>query len=147
MEDEVLQCFQKYPLESAKDYPTRQNKCAIDTSKTEADVNEIDHLKPGRMWAMKRAIYTGPLIVSMEADQTAFQMYKGGIFNDDKCGTKADHVLLIVGYGLENGQSYYIAQNTWGATWGEQGYIKVAMSGDGPGVCGIQNDPIIVRTD
>lgn len=95
---------------------------------------------------MQRALYTGPLIVGMEASQSAFQMYKGGIFDDDKCGEQLDHVLLLVGYGKENGQEYYIAQNTWGATWGDQGYMKIAAKGDGPGVCGIQKDPIIVRT-
>lgn len=54
-------------------------------------------------------------------------MYKGGIYNDPNCGTKANHYLLLVGYGKEGDNSYFIAQNTWGATWGDQGYMKIAV--------------------
>ncbi|KAL6538157.1 hypothetical protein OROGR_012145 [Orobanche gracilis] len=36
-----------------------------------------------------------------------------------------DHVILLVGYGEENGVEYYIAKNCWGPDWGHDGFIKL----------------------
>ena len=79
--------------------------------------------------------------VTIEADKTVFQMYKSGIFDDVSCGTKLDHAVVAVGYGSENGKDYYIVRNSWGASWGDQGYIKIAAV-DGEGICGIQKDSL-----
>jgi len=60
-----------------------------------------------------------------------------GIYNGP-CGTNLDHALVIVGYGSENGQDYWIVRNSWGTTWGDAGYIKIARNFEDPkGLCGI----------
>ena len=66
-----------------------------------------------------------------------FQMYKSGILDSDDCGLELDHAVTAVGFGSDDGQDYYIVRNSWGPTWGENGYIKIAAK-DGKGVCGIQ---------
>lgn len=76
----------------------------------------------------------------------AFQFYSGGIFNNAKCGTNLDHGVAAVGYGSENGTKYYIVRNSWGASWGESGYIRIAAV-DGDGICGIQMDSAYPTTD
>ena len=56
-------------------------------------------------------------------------IYFSGIFNDPGCNAnkcQLDHGVLLVGYGTENGQGYWLIKNSWGAKWGEEGYIKVA---------------------
>jgi len=64
-------------------------------------------------------------------------LYKGGIFND-RCGTNLDHGVVAVGYGIENAIEYFIVRNSWGASWGEQGYIRIARNDAIPeGICGI----------
>lgn len=73
-------------------------------------------------------------------------MYKGGILDDDKCGTKLDHGVLAVGFGVEDGKEYYIVKNSWGASWGEEGYIRLAIK-DGLGQCGIHSSPSYPGTD
>lgn len=90
--------------------------------------------------AMKSAVALQPLAVAIEADQFCFQMYSSGIFNNAKCGTNLDHATLVVGYGVENGTEFWIMKNSWNTTWGEKGYMRLQITGDDAGICGIQSD-------
>jgi KDEL-tailed cysteine endopeptidase len=49
--------------------------------------------------------------------------------------------VAAVGYGAESGKEYYIVRNSWGAGWGEKGYVRIAVV-DGDGICGIQLDAV-----
>ena len=88
-----------------------------------------------------------PTAVTIEADQPVFQQYTSGIISSSDCGTSLDHAVLAVGYGTENGQDYYLVKNSWGATWGENGYVRIAATEDGEGICGIQMYASYVATD
>lgn len=68
---------------------------------------------------------------AIEADHRAFQLYTGGVFDDASCGSALDHGVLIVGYGTDaaSGKDYWLLKNSWGATWGDQGFFKLAMNG------------------
>jgi len=82
----------------------------------------------------KTAIARGPTSVSVTAGNPVFGNYKEGVINDAKgCGTQTNHAVLAVGYTSK----YYIIKNSWGLTWGEKGFGKIAINGDGEGVCGI----------
>lgn len=64
--------------------------------------------------------------VAVEADSSAFKLYSGGIIKAG-CGTKVDHAATVVGYGNDaDGQDYFIVKNSWGTTWGEDGYVRIA---------------------
>lgn len=84
--------------------------------------------------------------MTVEADTRVFQMYTGGILDSTACGTYLDHAITAVGYGSENGKEYYIVRNSWGASWGDQGYIKIAAV-EGAGICGIQQVSVWPTTD
>ena len=59
--------------------------------------------------------------LGQQADQMAFQLYKGGVLSKT-CGTKLDHGVLVVGYGTEDGKDYWLVKNSWGSTWGFDEY-------------------------
>ena len=83
---------------------------------------------PNSVEQLKAAIDLGPVSVAIEADQYVFQFYESGIINDASCGTKLDHGVLAVGYGKENDKEYFIVKNSWGAAWGENGYVRIAAT-------------------
>merc|ERR1712144_99218 len=68
-----------------------------------------------------------------------FQLYKDGILTK-ACGSTLDHGVLLVGYGTENGVDYWKVKNSWGASWGEQGYIRLERGSkeSQEGECGIK---------
>ncbi|CAG2119080.1 unnamed protein product [Medioppia subpectinata] len=92
-------------------------------------------------------IMNSPLVVDVNANTTAWQTYRGGILDDPHCSNTMDamdHSLLLVGYGSENGTDYWIARNSWGKNWGENGYVRVIQNKN---MCGIGNriaQPVIV---
>jgi len=91
--------------------------------------------------ALMSAIAQQPVSVAIEADQTAFQLYKSGVFTA-ACGTNLDHGVLAVGYGTLNGADYYKVKNSWGTTWGDNGYILLARGvSQKQGQCGILAGP------
>jgi hypothetical protein len=91
--------------------------------------------------ALKIAVAQQPVSVAIEADQKAFQFYKSGVFNLT-CGTRLDHGVLAVGYGEDNGQKFWKVKNSWGPSWGEHGFIRLAREENGPaGQCGIASVP------
>lgn len=96
--------------------------------------------------ALKTQLSIQPVSVAIQADQRVFQAYSSGVFDSAECGTALDHAVTLVGYGTEGGQDYYLMRNSWGSSWGESGYMKMAMTGDGPGICGVQMDPVAPTT-
>jgi cathepsin L len=107
--------------------------------------------------AMMTGLTVGPLSIAIEADQRSYQMYLSGIYNDyEGCNSNSktkgadsqpniDHAVVLVGYGTENGQDYYILRNSWGTSWGEGGYMRISRNSEkyAPwGVCGVLYDPM-----
>jgi C1A family cysteine protease len=109
-------------------------------------VKSYQTVTPSSVDALKAAIAAAPVSVTLEADRSVFQMYTGGVLDSTSCGTQLDHAVTAVGYGTENGQEYYLVRNSWGASWGDQGYIKIAAV-PGVGICGIQQVSLYPGTD
>jgi len=92
--------------------------------------------------ALKQAVAQGPVSVAIEADRSFFQLYSHGVLDNILCGTNLDHGVLVVGYGTENGKDYWLVKNSWGTSWGDEGYIKIKRDDKkGKGICGINMQP------
>lgn len=72
--------------------------------------------------------------VSIGVDATCLQSYHGGILDKSGCSGTLDHGVLAVGYGTDGGIPYFKVKNSWGASWGENGYFRVV---EGKGMLGI----------
>jgi len=108
-----------------------------------AHISSCSDVKPNDQISLKAAVAQQPVAIAIEADTRYFQSYSGGVLTSSSCGTTLDHGVLIVGYGTENGIDYWLVKNSWGPTWGLQGYVKIARSSstNDPGICGISMSP------
>jgi len=83
----------------------------------------------------------GPVAISLAAAGSAFGSYGGGVLKD--CNDFVmDHAVQLVGYGTDATEGdYWLVRNSWGASWGEGGYIRIARHGDGNEPCGVDEEP------
>ena len=90
--------------------------------------------------AMMSAVAQQLVSIAIETDQYSFQLYSSGVFTVS-CGTRLDHGVLAVGYGSEAGTDCWKVKNSWGSSWGEQGYVRLQRGKGGVGECGILAEP------
>ena len=125
----------KMDLESDYKYKAKDGRCeeksytGVFSPKSYSDVRKNSESQ------LQAASDKQVVSVAIEADKTAFQHYKGGVFSDRRCGKKLDHGVTLVGYTDEA----WIVKNSWGASWGESGYIRMAKPGEN--ICGILEQP------
>lgn len=106
-----------------------------------ASINGYTLLPNNDYEATMNAIATvGPLAINVDA--STWHAYKGGIFNGcNQENPDVNHVVVLVGYGEENGQKYWLVRNSWNAGWGEYGYIRLARYDNDEERCGQDTTP------
>jgi len=130
--------LEKNGLESEDDYPYTgyDGTCAYSSTKAVALVSNYTKLDSTDETEIQSYLYTqGPLAIAINADP--FQYYSGGIIDEDEssCDPESlNHGVVLVGWGTSSGTDYWIIRNSWGTSWGEKGYVRVAR---GKGTCGV----------
>jgi KDEL-tailed cysteine endopeptidase len=122
------------------EYPYTATAGSCYSCATVAKLSDCYDVPINNQLALKEAVaLKGPIAIAIEADTKVFQSYSSGVITSPNCGTNLDHGVLIVGYGEENGVKYWLVKNSWGTTWGENGYVKIARSDstNDAGICGV----------
>ncbi|XP_059633792.1 cysteine proteinase mucunain-like [Cornus florida] len=132
-------------IDTEDDYPYKARDSICDQYRKNAKVVTIDgyeDVPPNDEKALQKAVASQPVSVAIEGGGREFQLYISGVFTG-KCGTQLDHGVAAVGYGTENGVDYWIVRNSWGASWGENGYIRMERNTATAltGKCGIAMEP------
>ena len=127
------------------DYPytASDDTCVSTNCKSAVTISDCADVPADNELALKEAVSKQPVSVAIEADTRTFQLYSSGVLTSDACGTNLDHGVLVVGYGTEDDTPYWLVKNSWGETWGEDGYIKIGRSDSesSKGICGIAMQP------
>ncbi|KAK4490295.1 hypothetical protein RD792_000962 [Penstemon davidsonii] len=130
-------------LQKEKDYPYTgtDGVCKFNKNKIAASVSNFSVVSINDDQIAANLIKHGPLAVGINA--AWMQTYIGGVSCPYICGKSLDHGVLLVGYGaagyapirLKN-KPYWIVKNSWGESWGEDGYYKICR---GRNVCGVES--------
>lgn len=133
---------------SGADYPytdgyngVTNTTCSYDASLGLVSANGFSFVPQNNPKQMQAALNLGPIAVGIDASSPYFQQYVSGVLTDAvSCGTNLDHAVTVVGYNGQSDPPYFIVRNSWGASWGDNGYVYIAIQ-DGDGVCGINMEP------
>jgi len=128
-------------------YPYKGSTGTCDNSKTAQPVAGITGyvtVQPNNYTALASAVaQIGPMAITVAAGGMGWQLYHSGVYGGGifGCGYTLDHGVGLVGYGEDKGKMYWLVRNSWGAGWGEKGYMRIQRFGEGKEPCGVDKAP------
>lgn len=139
MIDNTLSFIIQNGLNEEKDYPYSAKNGVCHGTPTSYKLDKCFDVPEGNELLLKEAVSHGPVVACIEADQRAFQFYRSGVLKKNNCGTNLDHAIQVVGYGEDNGLKYWLVRNSWGKSWGDNGYVRLERTENtrSDGTCGI----------
>lgn len=122
-------------------YPYRATKTKCfengNDKKPRVKISKNGDIPYGNEAYMKKIVGSiGPIAIGLDASQWGFEHYSSGIYSDKNCSpSHVNHAVIIAGYGSENGKDYWLIRNSWGPSWGINGYMKLARNKNN--MCGV----------
>jgi len=141
MDDAFKFIIKNKGLTTESNYPYKAADGTCNTKKAAshaAAITGYEDVPANSEASLLKAVANQPVSVAIDAGGFAFQLYSGGVFTGD-CGTDLDHGVTAVGYGTaSDGTKYWLVKNSWGSSWGENGYIRMERGVNAKeGLCGI----------
>ena len=120
-------------------YLAQEETCRYVASNKGATASSYRDIKQGSTSDLVQACTNvGPISVAMDASRQSFHFYKKGIYKDSACSTtNLDHAVLLIGYGTLMGEDYLLVKNSWGTSWGMNGYFMISKSDN---MCGLATE-------
>ncbi|KAL3285481.1 hypothetical protein HHI36_000013 [Cryptolaemus montrouzieri] len=122
-----------YGIDSEEDYPYLEYQYYCRQQGSVFGISSYADVEQDEYTLQLAVAQIGPISVGIDATNE-LQNYGSGILIDQTCGEQINHGVLVVGYGSEGGNDYWIIKNSWGQNWGEQGYFRLIR---GYSACGI----------
>ncbi|WAR04531.1 CATL-like protein [Mya arenaria] len=119
-------------------YQAEVHNCRFNKSTIGARAYGYHDIRPrGSEEALQQAVArVGPVSVGIDAHNMFFKYYSHGVFEFQFCSSRhLNHGVLVVGYGTDSGQDYWLVKNSWSMAWGMKGYAKMARNRNN--MCGI----------
>jgi len=124
--------------EASYPYTAQDGTCAFNAANVGATLTSFVNVNTGDEADLIAKATKGPVSVAIDASQASFQFYSSGVYNEPACSSdQLDHGVLAIGWGTDatSGSDYYIVKNSWGTSWGMQGFIWMSRNKDNQ--CGI----------
>jgi C1A family cysteine protease len=124
--------------ELTTDYPytAKDSTCKFVKTKSAGTIKKYTDVAQNDCNGLVKALNQQPVSVAIAAN--AIMNYQKGVFKVTTCGTGLNHGVTAVGYGTDGTDNWYIVRNSWGAGWGENGYIRMSRDVQtSTGICGI----------
>ena len=78
---------------------------------------------------MAEIYHRGPISCGIHVTKSkGFITYTGGIYKEEMDESIENHMISVVGWGVENKTEYWVGRNSWGEAWGERGWFRVPTS-------------------
>jgi len=125
-------------IDTEKSYPytARDGTCRFNAANVGSTETAYTNVVSGSESDLQAKVYAGPTSVAIDASHSSFQFYSSGVYNEPSCSpSQLDHGVLAVGWGTSGSTAYWIVKNSWGTSWGQQGYIW--MTRNKSNQCGI----------
>lgn len=120
--------------------------CKKETVTPVVQISNYTTLPQGDLNALKVAIFNkGPISVAIDASHKGFSFFADGVYYDPECKNgpdDLDHAVLAVGYGVMNGQAYWLIKNSWSTYYGNDGYVLMSQKDNN---CGVATDASFVE--
>jgi len=131
------------------EYKMINEMCHYNNKTPAAQVSGFVSIPQGDEAALVQASASaGPIAISIDASHMSFVFYYSGVYYEPACQNgpdDLDHAVLLIGYGTEDGQDYWLVKNSWSTFWGDFGYVKMARNRNNN--CGVATGalyPIVV---
>jgi len=122
--------------ESSYPYTAEDGTCNYQAANSGATLASFVNVNTGDEKDLQVKTFTGPTSVAIDASQSSFQFYSGGVYYEPACSsTQLDHGVLSIGWGTASSQDFWLVKNSWGTSWGMSGFIQ--MSRNRNNNCGI----------